>query len=77
MWLTLMWHVGSGLPWDWLTGPSDFSERGHMQEMLSKLPENSLITADAAHIPHIAWATTFGLPFWTPGTTLWSVLVPT
>lgn len=22
MWLTLLWHVGSGLPWAWKTGPS-------------------------------------------------------
>jgi hypothetical protein len=20
IWLTMMWHVGSGLPWDWRTG---------------------------------------------------------
>ena len=23
MWLTLLWHVGSGLPWAWRSGPSD------------------------------------------------------
>src|SRR5206468_4351477 len=23
MWLTTMFHVGTGLPWDWRTGPSD------------------------------------------------------
>jgi len=56
MWLTLMWHVGSGLPWDWLTGPSDSSERGHLEEMLSKLPENSLITADAGFVGYDFWA---------------------
>jgi len=27
MWLTVMFHVGTGLPWDWRTGPSDSSER--------------------------------------------------
>ena len=32
IWLTMMWHVGSGLPWNWRTGPSDSSERGHFQE---------------------------------------------
>jgi hypothetical protein len=55
MWLTLMWHVGSGLPWDWRTGPSDSSERGHLQEMLTELPEQSLITADAGFIGYAFW----------------------
>lgn len=32
MWLTLLWHVGTGLPWTWKTGPSDSSERGHLEE---------------------------------------------
>jgi hypothetical protein len=27
--LTLLWHVGSGLPWAWRTGPSGASERGY------------------------------------------------
>ena len=30
MWLTTMFHVGTGLPWDWRTGPSDSSERDHL-----------------------------------------------
>jgi hypothetical protein len=42
MWLTLFWHVGTGLPWAWRTGPSDSSERQHLEEMLSELPENTL-----------------------------------
>jgi hypothetical protein len=56
MWLTLLWHVGSGLPWDWRTGPSDSSERGHLEEMLPKLPENSLITADAGFVGYDFWS---------------------
>lgn len=55
IWLTLMWHVGTGLPWDWRTGPSDSSEREHLQEMLGKLPENSLITADAGFVGYDFW----------------------
>ncbi len=27
LWLTTMWHVGTGLPWDWRIGPADSSER--------------------------------------------------
>ena len=55
MWLTLMWHVGTGLPWDWRTGPSDSSERSHLEEMLPELPENSLITADAGFVGYDFW----------------------
>ena len=55
MWLTLFWHVGSGLPWAWRTGPSDSSERQHLQEMLAELPENTLITADAGFIGYDFW----------------------
>lgn len=55
MWLTLMWHVGSGLPWAWRTGPSDSSERAHVLEMLAELPENSLITADAGFVGYDFW----------------------
>jgi len=47
MWLTLLWHVGTGLPWDWRHGPSDSSEREHFLAMLSTLPAGALITADA------------------------------
>jgi hypothetical protein len=56
MWLTLMWHVGSGLPWDWRTGPSDSSERSHLEEMLANLPENALITADSGFVGYDFWS---------------------
>jgi hypothetical protein len=55
MWLTFVWHVGTGLPWAWRTGPSDSSERGHLEEMLGELPENSLITADAGFVGYDFW----------------------
>jgi len=56
MWLTLMWHVGTGLPWDWRTGPSDSSERAHVQEMLANLPQNTLMTADAGFVGYEFWS---------------------
>ena len=56
MWLTLFWHVGTGLPWAWRTGPSDSSERQHLQEMLGELPENTLITADAGFVGYEFWS---------------------
>jgi hypothetical protein len=57
IWLTMLWHVGSGLPWDWRTGPSDSSERRHFQDMLSSLPAASLLTADAGFVGYELWKT--------------------
>lgn len=50
MWLTTLWHMGTGLPWNWRIGPADSSERGHWLEMLCSLPLNSLIVADAGFV---------------------------
>jgi hypothetical protein len=50
MWLTTMWHAGTGLPWDWRTGPADSSERAHLLEMLPGLPEGALVAADAGFV---------------------------
>jgi hypothetical protein len=55
MWLTTMFHVGTGLPWDWRIGPSDSSERGHLLEMLEALPASALITADAGFVGYETW----------------------
>jgi Transposase DDE domain len=55
MWLTLLWHVGSGLPWCWRTGPSDSSEREHLAQMIADLPKESLITADAGFVGYDFW----------------------
>jgi hypothetical protein len=57
IWLTMLWHVGSGLPWDWRTGPSDSSERGHFQDMLGSVPSGSLLTADAGFVGYDLWRT--------------------
>lgn len=50
LWLTTMWHAGTGLPWDWRIGPADSSERGHLREMLSGLPAEALVAADAGFV---------------------------
>jgi hypothetical protein len=55
IWLTMLWHVGSGLPWDWRTGPADSSERGHLLEMLAGEPQAALITADAGFAGYDLW----------------------
>lgn len=50
MWLTLLWHVGTGLPWAWRNGSSDSSEREHWRQMLDELPAAALIVGDAGFI---------------------------
>ena len=57
IWITALWHVGSGLLFDWRTGPSDSSERGHLQEMLPTMPRGSLLTADAGFVGYDLWKT--------------------
>lgn len=55
IWLTLLWHVGSGLPWSWRAGPADSSERGHLLEMVPEAPPQSMITADAGFVGYDVW----------------------
>jgi hypothetical protein len=50
MWLTLLWHVASGLPWSWRTGPTGSSERDHWLQMLGELPLAALVAADAGFV---------------------------
>lgn len=57
MWLTTMWHAGTGLPWDWRTGPSGSSEREHMLQMIDRLPPEALLTADAGFVGYDYWKT--------------------
>src|SRR5689334_12774137 len=55
MWVTLLSHLGTGLPWDWRLGPSDSSERAHLQEMVASLPEGALVAADAGFVGYDTW----------------------
>jgi len=45
--LTTLYHMGTGLPWDWRIGAGTESERMHLRAMLATLPEGALIVADA------------------------------
>jgi hypothetical protein len=45
--LTTLWHLGTGLPWDFRVGPGTDSERTHLRSMLPSLPEGTLLVADA------------------------------
>ncbi|WP_341871456.1 transposase, partial [Aeoliella straminimaris] len=48
--MTTMWHIGTGLPWDWRVGPGDSSERAHLRQMLAGLPAKALVTADGGFV---------------------------
>jgi hypothetical protein len=50
MWMTTLWHVGTGLPWDWRLGPTDSSERAHWMEMLSDLKQPAMFVGDAGFV---------------------------
>lgn len=45
--LTTVFHVGTGLVWDWRRGPARESERSHLLSMLGTLPPGALLLADA------------------------------
>ena len=55
MWLTVMWHVGTGIPWDWRFGASDSSERDHLKQMIALLPLLALVVADAGFVGYEYW----------------------
>jgi hypothetical protein len=55
LWLTLLWHVGSGLPWAWRTGPSGASERDHLLALVPELPAHALLVADAGFVGYELW----------------------
>jgi len=56
LWLTLLGHVGTGLPYNWRIGPSDSSERSHALSLLPDLPKETLIVADAGFIGYEFWS---------------------
>jgi len=57
IWITLMWHIGLGIPWCWKLGPSDSSERQHVIDMIRSghFLKNTLFVGDAGF---------FGYDFW-------------
>jgi hypothetical protein len=55
LWLTTLFHLATGLPWDWRLGPSNSSERGHLLEMIAALVAGSLVVADAGFVGYALW----------------------
>jgi len=57
-WITMMWHMGLRLPWQWRLGPSNSSERAHVMEMMidNKFPINTLFCGDAGFVGYPLWS---------------------
>jgi hypothetical protein len=55
LWLTVLWHLGTQLPWSWRMGPSDSSERSHLLDMIADLPRRALLVADAGFTGYNLW----------------------
>ncbi len=47
LFLTSLWHMGTGLLWDYRIGPGTASELRHLEDMVPDLPPKSLVVADA------------------------------
>lgn len=54
--LTLLYHLGLRLPWDWRLGPSDESEREHLRQMIPQLPADALVVADCGFVGYQFWS---------------------
>jgi DDE family transposase len=48
--ITTVWHLGLGLPWDFRVGPGTDSERHHALDMVDDLPSRALLVADAGFV---------------------------
>jgi IS4 transposase len=58
IWVTLMWHIGLGVPWCWKLGPSNSSERAHVMEMIRSghFLKNTLFVGDAGFVGYESWS---------------------
>lgn len=48
--ITTVWHLGLGLPWDFRVGAGTDSERHHALDMVNDLPPRALLVADAGFV---------------------------
>ncbi|HEY7616726.1 MAG TPA: transposase [Terriglobales bacterium] len=57
IWITLMWHLGLGLPWCWKLGPSNSSERQHVMDLIvsGHFLKNTLFVGDAGFVGYEFW----------------------
>lgn len=50
LFLTTLYHMGTGVPWAFQIGPGTDSERNHLRQMLACLPQAALLVADAGFV---------------------------
>lgn len=50
LFVTTLYHVGTGLPWAYQIGPGTASERRHLESLVGTLPTQSLVVADAGFV---------------------------
>lgn len=55
LWLTLVMHLGTGLPWCWKIGKAKASERDHLRQMIHLLPRQAMLIADAGYTGYELW----------------------
>lgn len=53
--LTTIFHLRTGLPWDARIGRADASERAHLRKMVRHLPQDTLLVADAGFVGYDLW----------------------
>jgi hypothetical protein len=50
--LTVLWHMGLGGPWDYRVGPGTASERAPLKPMVPDLPPEALVVAAAGFVSY-------------------------
>lgn len=57
IWVTLLWHIGLGVPWCWKLGPSNSSERQHAMDLIGTghFLKNTLFVGDAGFVGFDFW----------------------
>jgi len=57
IWITMMWHIGLGMPWCWKLGPSTSSERQHVKDLIGcgHFLKNTLFVGDAGFVGYEFW----------------------
>ena len=57
IWITMMWHIGLGMPWCWKLGPSNASERQHVKDLIrtGHFLKNTLFVGDAGFVGYEFW----------------------
>jgi len=55
VWLTMVLHLATDLPWCWKIGKANASERHHLRAMMHLFPKDTLLVADAGFTGYELW----------------------